>query len=226
MSTQRPLLILGTAGNSLDVLDIVEALNTRVMQWRVAGFLDDREPAGATVCGLPVLGRLEDAARLAATLDGALFVNAIGSERTHLARPAILARTGLPPASFATLVHPAASVSAWASLGHGCCIGFGASIAGRVQMGDHVWIGPGCIVGHDSVIGSFSLMAPGATVSGFVRVGSGCYLGSGATVRQRVTVGEGALVGLGAVVLRDVAQGTVVVGNPARELRRHRSGSI
>jgi acetyltransferase-like isoleucine patch superfamily enzyme len=35
-----------------------------------------------------------------------------------------------------------------------------------------------------------------------------------------VNVGDGALVGMGAAVLKDVAGKTVVVGNPARVLRR------
>jgi len=43
-------------------------------------------------------------------------------------------------------------------------------------------------------------------------------IGSGATILGGVTIGSGATVGAGAVVTADVAAGTTVAGNPAREL--------
>jgi len=45
-------------------------------------------------------------------------------------------------------------------------------------------------------------------------------IGSNATVMCGVTIGEGALVGAGAVVTKDVPPNTIVVGNPARVLRK------
>lgn len=45
-------------------------------------------------------------------------------------------------------------------------------------------------------------------------------IGSNATVMCGVTIGEGALVGAGAVVTKDVPPNTIVVGNPARALRK------
>lgn len=219
----QPLVVVGTGGNALDVLDIVAALECGAPRWWLAGALDDELPAGETWCGLAVLGRLSDAPRLAGrdgSLADAAFLNAIGSDRNHASRAEIVGRTGLSAERFATLVHPGASVSPRARLGRGCCVGFGVSIGGQVQVGDHAWIGPGCVVGHDSVLEPFAMMAPRSVVSGFVRLGTGSYIGSGAALRQRVTVGAGALVGIGAVVLRDVPAGAVVAGNPARELRR------
>lgn len=218
---RRRLVIIGTGGNALDLIDMVEALNAQHERWEVAGFLDDGVDRAARPLGLPVLGRLEDAIHLAATggeLADAAFVNAIGSERNHAGRAEILARTGLAAERFATLVHPGASVSARAALGQGCCVGFGASVGGQARVADQVWIGPGCVIGHDSVLEYAAVMAPCATISGFVRLGSCCYVGSAAAVRQNVSIGEQALVGLGAVVIRNVAPRTVVVGNPAREL--------
>ncbi len=53
-----------------------------------------------------------------------------------------------------------------------------------------------------------------------ITIGANVWLGGGAIVLPGVTVGEDAVVGAGAVVTRDVAPGTVVVGNPARVLRR------
>lgn len=219
------LAILGASGNALDILDIVAALNAAGAAWEVAGVLDDA--AGPGFAGVPVLGRLADAARLAAPggrLAGARFVLAIGSDRSHAAREVILARTGLAEAAFATLVHPAAGVSARAALAPGCCVGFGASVAGRCLLGAHAWVGPGAVIGHDAVLEPFAMMAPRATVSGSVRVGRGAYVGSGAVVRQGIAIGTGALVGLGAVVVRDVPPGSVVVGNPARVLRGPATG--
>lgn len=45
-------------------------------------------------------------------------------------------------------------------------------------------------------------------------------IGANATIICGVTIGEGALVGAGSVVTKDVPSRTVVVGNPARVIRR------
>lgn len=45
-------------------------------------------------------------------------------------------------------------------------------------------------------------------------------IGTGAVVLAGVTIGESALVGAGSVVTKDVPPETVVVGNPARVLRK------
>jgi UDP-2-acetamido-3-amino-2,3-dideoxy-glucuronate N-acetyltransferase len=52
------------------------------------------------------------------------------------------------------------------------------------------------------------------------RVGRRASIGSGATILCGISIGDGALVGAGAVVTRDVPAGLVVVGNPARMIRR------
>ena len=44
-------------------------------------------------------------------------------------------------------------------------------------------------------------------------------VGTGAVILPGLTIGVEAVVGAGAVVTRDVADGTTVVGNPARQLR-------
>ena len=212
----RPLIILGTGGSAYDVLDVIEGINAGRPTWDVQGFLDDAKPSDSKHLGLPVLALLRDAGRFA----DAMFVNVIGSDKSFPIRPRIVASTGLPPDRFATLVHPGASVSSRANLGRGVYVNAGASVAGNVTIGDQVALGPNCAIGHDTTIGAYTLVAPAAVVSGFVRIGSGAYVGAGAVIRQQVRIGAGALVGMGAVVLRDVGDAEVVVGNPAKPLRR------
>ena len=62
--------------------------------------------------------------------------------------------------------------------------------------------------------------APGGVLAGLVDVGEGAMIGVHATVLPRLKIGAWATVGGGAVVVRDVPEGAVVAGNPARELRR------
>ena len=211
----KQLVIMGTGGNAYDVLDVVEAMNARTPTWDVAGFLDDARPTGSEHAGLPVLGTISEARRWA---DRCWFVNAIGSDRSYLRRPDIIAAAGVPAEQYATLVHPLAAVSSRARLGRGVLVNGGVSVAGAVTVGDQVAIGPGSIVGHDSVIEAYSMLAPGAIISGFVHIGRCCYMGAGSTIKQRLVIGEGALVGMGAVVTRDVEAGTTVVGCPARPI--------
>ena len=45
-------------------------------------------------------------------------------------------------------------------------------------------------------------------------------IGANATVLPGITIGKNALVGAGAVVTKDVKEGMVVIGNPAREIKK------
>lgn len=51
-------------------------------------------------------------------------------------------------------------------------------------------------------------------------VEKGASIGSGATILAGVKIGRNAIVGAGSVVTKNVEAGTIVVGNPAKFLRR------
>jgi acetyltransferase-like isoleucine patch superfamily enzyme len=53
-----------------------------------------------------------------------------------------------------------------------------------------------------------------------IHIGEDVWVGGNVTVLPGVQVGNGAVLGAGSVVTKDVAPYTVVVGNPARFLKR------
>ena len=55
---------------------------------------------------------------------------------------------------------------------------------------------------------------------GDIEIGNDVWIGRGATVLSGVTVGDGAVIGAEAVVSSSVRPYAMVVGNPAREIRR------
>ncbi len=74
-----------------------------------------------------------------------------------------------------------------------------------------------CVIGEDVVIlqnvtiGSRHSHSPGQA-----RIGRGAYLSAGAAIIGSISIGERAMIGANAVVLRDVPDGAVAVGVPAR----------
>jgi len=108
----------------------------------------------------------------------------------------------------------------------------------RFEAGDHVWLGEGsyyltlapitigsnvcvsqeaflCTGSHDHRDPYFGLITKPICLEDGSWVGARGFLGPG------VVVGEHAVVAAGAVVFRDVKSGSMVKGNPAKEISKH-----
>lgn len=216
-ATQR-VVILGSSGTSLDILDTLRAINEAAgrERYRCIGLLDDNASLKGTVRNeVEVLGPMS----LAGSLD-CFVVNGIGSSRSFIHKEAIVQKTGCLPERFLTVVHPTASVSRTAMLGAGTVVMQNAVVCSNARVGAHVVMLPCSVVSHDDIIGDYTCMATGVCISGGVHVGKCCYLGCNSAVIENVRVGDYSLVGMGSVVTRDVPENSAVVGNPARFLRR------
>ena len=58
-----------------------------------------------------------------------------------------------------------------------------------------------------------------ATGKGAIKIGNDVWVGLNAIILSGVTIGDGAIIGAGSVVSRNVKDYTVVVGNPALEVK-------
>ena len=93
-----------------------------------------------------------------------------------------------------------------------------------VEVEDHVFIGHNVTFINDryprAVNGCGELQTADDWTAVPTVVRRGASIGSGSTILCGVQIGEDAIVGAGSVVTRDVRAGTIVAGNPARELRQ------
>ncbi|WP_328414057.1 acetyltransferase [Micromonospora sp. NBC_00389] len=217
------LVIAGAGGIARETAATVAAINAAAPTWRLRGFLDD-DPAlhGVIRAGLPVLGPLE----AIADLPDAAVVVCIANARNPGVREQVVQRLGLPPARYATVVHPSAEVPANCTVGPGSVLLAQVVLTADVTVGAHVAIMPQTVLTHDDVVSEHATIASGVRISGSVRIGRGAYLGAGALIRESLTVGANSVIGMGSVVLRDVPPDQVWAGSPARFLRSVRQPAL
>ena len=124
------------------------------------------------------------------------------------------------------------------SMGPFCRLRKGAHLQRGVHMGNFgevkdSTLGPGTKMGHFSYIGNAQIGANVNIGAGTItcnydgehkhptEIGDEVFIGSDTMLVAPVKLGAGARTGAGAVVTHDVAPGEIVVGVPARPLRKH-----
>lgn len=189
--------LFGAGGHAKVIMDIIEA------RGHTTGFLYDDAPHCDIIHGRPVLKADE------ANVEGPLIIS-IGS---NIVRKIVSKRY---PLHYTTAVHPATSVSEYASLGCGTVVMQGAVIQADAVIGRHCIVNTGASVDHECRIGDFVHISPHATLCGNVSVGEGSLIGAGAIVTPGIRIGRWAVIGAGSVVVRDVPDGATAYGNPCR----------
>src|SRR5436190_17706806 len=110
-----------------------------------------------------------------------------------------------------------------ARVGNRCKISSHSFICEGVTLEEEVFIGHGVTFINDrfpraATDGRLQAEADWSCVPTTVK--RGASIGSGATILCGVAIGEWAIVGAGSVVTKDVPDGAIVAGNPARVLRQ------
>jgi sugar O-acyltransferase (sialic acid O-acetyltransferase NeuD family) len=201
------LAVLGAGGHGRVVADSAHQLG-----WDVTFFDDSRT---GDVDGWRIGGRFSDIEVRASGFDGAIV--AIGNNRARLGWSLRLKNAGI---RLVTIADAASRVSSRARIGEGTFFAAGAVINVGVEIGLACIINTSASVDHDCVLSDGVHLSPGVHLSGAVSVGSCAWLGTGTAVRNDRRIGANVVAGVGSVIVKDVADGLIVAGVPAKPLEK------
>lgn len=114
---------------------------------------------------------------------------------------------------------------------------------GKIILEDHVWLGA-CTtvelatlgttrickgakiddlvqVGHNVTVGKNTLIMANVVICGGAIIGGNCWVAPNSVIKEKIRIGSRVTVGLGSVVLKDIEDGQVVAGVPARSLNKN-----
>lgn len=219
MEKNKKVLILGGEGNGGVIANAIADANKRGdWEWECVGFLNDGVKKGTIIDSFPVLGNIKtDIYKYLS--EGYYFINTILRIDGQGDRISMFEELNIPENRMATFVHPTAYIAPNVELAKGCVI------MPLVAISSNTKLGRGCIVmvsasiGHDNVISDYCHIAAQACIGSFLNIGVGVHIGLNATIREHLTIGKFSTVGMGAVLTKDVGEGEIWAGNPARFLR-------
>jgi len=179
------------------------------------GFLNDAEPKGTLIGGLPVLGSFHD---WTSVPDAVSFIAPLHKAKFMPARAAILSDLGIPEERWTRAIDPGAALASSATLGRGSHVGAFADIQVGVSIGRHVAVRTGAYLGHDAQVEDFAFVGGNAVLGGYVRLAEGAHIGPQSVIKEHLRIGAYAVVGMGSTVIADVEDYAVVAGCPARRI--------
>lgn len=213
-------LIVGTGGHGRTVRSYMERADVPKNQ---IAFVDMFEKKADTVFGCPIVGDLTKKIQHpfhSVEVIVAYGGSPINGNKERQSASATVARLLDGNFSFTTVIDPSAVITPDATVASNVSIGILAIVGTGSSVSEGVILNNSAVVDHDSRIGAFSNLSPGALVMGGTTIGERAFLGAGAVIRDDISVGADSVVGMGAVVTEDVPSHTLVMGNPAKVIKR------
>lgn len=197
----KNVIIIGGGGHAKVVIDCIRSCEDQVV-----GILDDRMEPASSVLGVPVLGKIQEYTRF---MDCS-FLIAIGNNYVRRKIAGMM-----QDVQWYTAIHPRATVSRYAQIGHGSVVLANAVINPDAKIGCHCIINTGAIVEHDNQLGDYVHISPAAALGGTVCIGECSHVGIGAAVRDNLVICNDCVIGAGAAVVKNISERGVYVGVPA-----------
>ena len=184
----------------------------------VVGFVDDNpELTGKNVRGVPVLGNTGDLARIKEEHAAEAAYCPIGD---NAVRVKLLQKAKSNGYEIPNFIHSSVIMHESVKLGEGVYILLGTRIMPYTVIDDYVMISMNALVAHHNHLQKGTFISTGVNFGALITAKENTYIGIGATIMTGVhELGANCTVGAGAVVIKDVPDGAVVAGVPAKILK-------
>nr|WP_321295749.1 hypothetical protein [uncultured Sphaerochaeta sp.] len=213
------LVIFGGSGIGMIAASIAMDLENI----EIVGFLNDEVPVGSKIGKfrqIPVIGKSEDYKKFLDDKDVSFFISYVGMQKEEKVYQKIK-EFEICEDRYASLIHPTAYIpSTFSEIGKGVLFAPYSQLSPDTKISNHCMLLGNSFIGHDSFMDEFAHLATNSVVGANVHIGKACHIGSNCTIREKLTIGDFSLVGAGAVVLNDFDSHSIIVGNPARLLRK------
>lgn len=146
-------------------------------------FVDDGQPVGTEICGIPVVGGLADLSIL--RKDYGLLVVGIGNNRF---RAQVYEQSKALNYAFPSIIAPSAYISPFAKVGLGCVVLQNACIQNGAVVGNGVLLNAGTEVHCDAIVEDYALIYANSVVRTGAKVGKCARIGSNVTICNNVVV--------------------------------------
>jgi len=215
------LCIYCAGGFGKEVFDIALRVNQLQNRWSEIFFTDDDKEIGSKYYSANLLSIDNIINNM--NLGKVEFIIANGEP---FVREAIYSRMKSNNIKLATIIDPSSIISSTAVIGEGAIIAPQCMISSSVDIKNNVIINCQSIIGHDITVGENSFVSSMVTIGGSCKIGRNSYFGIGAQVKDGLSIGSEVIVGMGSVVYKSVPDSVIVLGNPARPMRRNEDKKV
>lgn len=214
------LCVYCAGGPGREIAEVAQAINRIACRWNDIIFIDDGDVPDV-INGRRVLNY--DTAINEIGLDKCEFIIMSGEP---VIRRKLFDKVEKDNGNIVNFFSNKDNISELSSWGRGNVVHKGAIVTCNCNIANNVYINKNVIIGHDVVIGNHCVISPGAVIGGDVVIADNVYIGSGAIIRNGIKIGVNCIVGMGSVVTKSVEPSSIIVGNPAKLMRKNTSGRV
>lgn len=217
------IIIIGGRGTPTVIADQMTDAHDRFgMDIEVLGFALDDLSGGNTIAGYPILCGIRELHEKYGQYEDVRYVYNLYRSDVIKERTELLYSLNFPIERFCNFVHPSVMLARSARMGYGNILLANVVINSNVILGNFNTFNSGTLVGHDTVIGNNNFFAAQVCVGSSLKIGDMNFVGLNSSVKNCITVGNLNLVGMASNVTKNLDDGTIVVGNPAKPFMKNK----
>ncbi len=216
----KKIFIVGAGGLGLEVLDLINQINTISKKFEFIAFIDNNKNSSTLSLGNKTYDILDEDYFIKTNKHDSDIGIAVGignPEVNYKVTSYYKKNTGF---TFPNLIHPKAHLNTDdLNLGIGNIFMANSYISVNVDVGNFNIINLNCTIGHDVTIKNNNIMNPGVNISGSVKIGERNLLGTNSAIIQNLRIGNDNLISAGSLIFKDIGNDSQLMGNPARVIR-------